>query len=442
MIKSILVGVSEYSDSRYNIPQIANDLYVMRKALTVGLNANSDDIVLCGENGTVYTSELKKAFDELLCSLNIDDTFLFYFSGHGGKKNNKTNLVFSDNCISLETIIKRIDGMSCKNKIVIIDCCHAGSKNSLLLPSIDIRKAIDEFVGHGCAVMASCGLDEVSGFDTKLPISLYTKIIYEAFTSRSLIKNGRKSLEDINEYIDRLVKIANEGAFVVQHNSYRSNIVGTVYFDVEKYEPFITQQIYKETDRYVICAVNPLHNLRVRRVSLDIILKFPCSENEVAEIANEIKDEAIHYEVYTSQNDKDRHSGLHNNIIFMCFGYDENDILTRNFVYRAIWVDTTQEKGNWYRVDKGKSIIDGVCIQTISSYDFSKKIIAENTADNETLVKMTRKCMIQMIRLAQLFIDAYRELDNRTVTEDEFITNTRDILFQIRKQVSILMLLH
>jgi len=238
MVKALLIGVSEYADPRNNLPKCLNDLYAMRKALNVGLNTNLSDMLLCGEGGSVSVDEYKNAFKSISKTVNVEDTFVFYFSGHGAKRGTVNYLAFSDNFISVEEIIDLIDNISCKNKIVLIDSCHSGNKNIYLEPSFDITSTVDGFVGHGCAVMASCDFDEVSGFDTTRPISLFTRILYDAFTNRYLIKQGKKSLEDIKKYVDRLSNIANQTANPVQHNAFRSSIVGTIFFDVEKYTPY------------------------------------------------------------------------------------------------------------------------------------------------------------------------------------------------------------
>lgn len=346
--------------------------------------------------------------------------------------NDENYLLLSDNYIGIETVIGLIDNLNCKNKIVMLDCCHAGNKNTHIGMSIDINETVDQFVGRGCAVMASCDFDETSGFDSKAQLSLYTRILYEAFIARALIRKGKKSLEDIKIYVDRLANIANKRISKKQHNAFRSNIVGTIYFDVEDYEPYKSSKIYKETDKYIIYSANPIHS-KVKRVSLEVILRFPCSEQELADIANEIKDEARSYEVYTTQMSEMRFRGLPNNIIFGYYGYDKSDIVNHNYAYRTIWVDKSQDKSYWYRSDKNACVIDDIWINTINSYNFNKKLISDNTADNAALVEQTRSCMYKMIIVAERFIGEYREYINRTITEQDLIANVKGIATEIRK---------
>ena len=431
MIKALLVGVSKYNNHRNDLPKCLNDLYAMNKALIIGLNVEPENILLCGKFEKVDVDDFYNSFNNISGQINSTDTFIFYFSGHGAKKSNSNFLAFSDGFICIEEIIKLIDSINCCNKIVMIDSCHSGNKNIALEPVIDINQTADEFVGHGCAVMASCDLEEVSGFDQDVPLSLYTRILCDAITARFLIREGKKSLEDIKTYVDRLVNVANKNANPIQHNAFRSSVVGTIFFDVENYTPYNTQDIYIETDEYIIYSVNPVH-ANVKRISLEVILRFPCSENDVVRIANEIKRDALHYEVYDSQRSENRFRGVPNNIIFIYYGYDESDIINHTYAFRTVWTDEHQDRNHWYSLNKHSSIIDDVWIETEKSYDFMKKFINDHIVDDETLIKITRNCMYKMILCAEKFIAEYREYINRTITENELIANVSGISSEIR----------
>ena len=85
-IRALLVGVCEYIKVKCpSLPLCKNDLFAMSSALVQGLNVNSDNIFLCGETGTVTKLELVASIHTVLEDATDDDTFIFYFSGHGGK---------------------------------------------------------------------------------------------------------------------------------------------------------------------------------------------------------------------------------------------------------------------------------------------------------------------------------------------------------------------
>ena len=85
-IRALLVGVCEYLTVKCpSLPLCKNDLFAMRAALIQGLNVNADNILLCGETGIVTKSELIASIHTVLNGATEEDTFVFYFSGHGGK---------------------------------------------------------------------------------------------------------------------------------------------------------------------------------------------------------------------------------------------------------------------------------------------------------------------------------------------------------------------
>jgi hypothetical protein len=132
----------------------------MKKALVIGIDyyaqcnslrgcvndANSVNAVLSrNEDKTVnFSINLKCAFDDktaitrkelkdAIIELFRDDVdiALFYFSGHGYVENNIGYLITSDvkdgdDGVSMDELLTIVNKSKAKNKIVILDCCHAG----------------------------------------------------------------------------------------------------------------------------------------------------------------------------------------------------------------------------------------------------------------------------------------------------------------------------
>ena len=105
-----------------------------------------------------------------------------------------------------------------------------------------------------------------------------------------MIREGKKSLEMISEAVYQYAKAweRNEGK-LTQNPIFRSNIGGTIYFNVEDYAPYKAKTIYEETDRYIIYSVQPLHTGLAKRLSAKIILRYECSLTEIASIADEVR---------------------------------------------------------------------------------------------------------------------------------------------------------
>lgn len=434
MIKSFVVGVSEYDNPQYNIPLCYNDIQAIKEAMVLGLTAKPENIYSIGENKIVKLEDFKSLFCKVLKKIEESDTFIFYFSGHGSNEKNENYIIFSNAKVSVKELISVIDSIPCKNKIVILDCCHSGNAGISLSSPIDIYETADQFVGHGCAIMASCSFYENSGFDNNRQLSRYTRIIYDAFTARSLIKQGRKSLEDIKEYVDRLAYIDNKKLEdkYKQHCTFRSSIVGTIYFNVETYTPYITKKIYKETDQYIIYSVKPMGG-NIKRIGIKIILRFPCEKRDIAEIANEINKEAIYYDVFSSPNSEKKWKGKTNNIIFASYGYDEEDVINGTYAFRSTWVDKDQDKGYWYRENVRSSIIDDILVEELQGYFFIKKFINDNTSDDTSLIETYRTCIYKMIIDAEKYLSYYSDHVNGTISEVEFINRVKDLATEIRK---------
>lgn len=194
--KVLLVGVCEYLTFKCpSLPMCRNDLFAMRKALVKGLNINPSNIHLSGETGIVTKNDFITSIYTVLKDISENDTFIFYFSGHGGKN----CLVLSDGLIELQDLLNTIEQIQTKNKIAIIDSCHSGDFSLENIPTIDIDETVEHFAGRGFAVLASCGANQSSGFDEANEISLYTSFVCDALTARFLVRKGKKSLEAINE---------------------------------------------------------------------------------------------------------------------------------------------------------------------------------------------------------------------------------------------------
>ena len=188
-IRALLVGVCEYVKIKCpSLPLCKNDLFAMRTALAHGLNVSSDNIFLCGEIGIVTKDGLIESIRTVLKDATEDDTFVFYFSGHGGKN----CLVLSDCLIDLQDLIYTIEQIQTKNKIVILDSCHSGGFVLDSVPTMDINETVEHFAGRGFAILASCGAEQSSGFNEDRQMSLYTSFVCDALTSRFLIRKGKK----------------------------------------------------------------------------------------------------------------------------------------------------------------------------------------------------------------------------------------------------------
>ncbi len=191
-----------------------------------------------------------------------------------------------------------------------------------------------------------------------------------------------------------------KGKYNIQQPIFRANIGGTIFFDVEEYNPYKVAQIHEETDSYIIYAVEPLHNALAKRLAVKVILRFLSSMEQIADIASEIQKKVLYYEVHQNPISEAHHRGKPANIVWCYFGYDEEEIIDGNFICHTIWVDDSQDKNWWYRSSNNTRFVNGVYIDVNSSYEMIKSL-RDDTISKDELMRITRKYSSKIISAAE-----------------------------------------
>lgn len=431
-IKALLVGINDYRDNPpcNDLPWCYNDVQAISKALAYGLRAQNNDIIICGNGGYVTNKDVFDGLIKLLTIIQPDDTFIFYFSGHGSTGG---NLSLSNININRQDIINLIEKTKAKNKLVILDSCFSGDNFISDTPNADFTQSIDDFVGKGCAVLASCWASQTSGFDENRQLSIFTSFLVDAFTCKGLIRQGKISLNDIHNYT--LLRAKNWNAKrpdKIQDPVFRSNIPGTIFFDVEDYQPYNVREFYEETDEYIIYKVDPVHTNAAKRFSVDIILRSDSTAEEVSVIFAEIKDKLMYCEIASNEQMELQLKGKPTNILFGYLGYDEKDIVNRNFAYRTIWVDSNQDKKEWYKPNGNSQVLNDIFVIQLNSYMAMRKLY-DNPVDKDALIKETRQITEEMVNAAGEIISSFNEYRNNVLTEEQLIEKVEPLNKEIRK---------
>jgi len=199
----------------------------MRKALVVGI----DDYPTCPLAGCVndaikLTSLLERHSDGspnfsvrklLSTSTNITrgilkgeienlfsgdpETALFYFSGHGYLNSFGGYVVTPDHTrydegVAMDQILGAANRSSAKNRIIILDCCHAGSMGS---PSITEGRFSE--LADGVTVLVACRPDE--GAMESGGQGVFTALLLDALRGGSADLFGHVSPGSVYSYVDR-----------------------------------------------------------------------------------------------------------------------------------------------------------------------------------------------------------------------------------------------
>lgn len=426
--KVFLVGVSDYSDIGVDNLYGKNDVLLMKKAMNEGLHIPMINIAVLG-----LASEKVKRQDFIdslfieLSKIRDDDTFIMYFSGHGGRHLGKHYLFFSDGRISTQEIVDLIDKSDIKTKILFIDACNTGtgilSENALTQSDIT-----SNVIGKGTIVLASCREKEFSSYLSNQPISIFTAQLVNAFSSRFLVRKGCVCMEDIANYVSLTSKVGLGRDFNnYQTPVYYANIIGDVYVKVENYTPYPIAHYYSEHEDYTIYSVEDVCTNSAKRYSVKILLKKPAGIEDISDISLDVLDEIRYCDVYKSSKNKLNWSGKHVTHLFMYFGRDDID-MDGNFEYRSIWVDEKQDKTHWYR---SAEIINDVGVIKNSSYDMLKRFTLENMGQKNEVLKTTRQLLNRLINDGNQVISLYRAYSNGEMDENSFVIRANPIFKDI-----------
>ena len=222
------------------------------------------------------------------------------------------------------------------------------------------------------------------------------------------------------------------GGRIIQQPIFRSSVGGTIFFDVEEYNPYKIAQIYEECDNYIIYAVEPVHHGITKRLSVKVILRYQSSMEQIAEIADEIKNKVLYYEVHQNKIAEARYAGKAANIVWCYFGYDEDDMVDCNYICHTTWVDDLQDKECWYRISKNTTMVKGVHINVHSSYELIKSLKDDSMSADE-LIQITREYTANLISAAEQYIKIFREYLNNTLTEEQLIDSVAPLNIEISK---------
>lgn len=235
----------------------------MRKALLIGINSypSPNELKVCLTDVDIMNSLLatngdgSKNFDvtpmkdvtsSKVIMAAIEDLFkddaeiaLLYFSGHGRVTATGAEIVIPSDCnpdsyymgIQLSTIMDVVHRSPAKNKVIILDSCHAGG--------IGKDHARDDFskIATGVTILAACKEDEGAGvFDHS---SRFTGVLATALQGAAADYIGRISLNSLYSYTEAFFGDKE------QRPIYKTNTEGSVILKTVK--PRIPLDVLKGT---------------------------------------------------------------------------------------------------------------------------------------------------------------------------------------------------
>ena len=435
LIYALLVGVGNYEAMEMvNLPTYKTDLIMLREALISGLKAPEEHIRLQageGGNGTVSTTDLARAMAGFKSLLLEEDTFIFYYTGHGDGK----NIFFSDGVLELQSLINYIDTLPAKNKIVILDCCFSGDFRTSGARKLAFGKTISGFAGHGIAVMASSAANETARLGPDGEHSIFTGALSTVITLRKGMRKGTLSLDDIFEQTRHLVDIWNrQNPDKKQHPVFRSSMGGTIYFPVENDQPYIQKEISYETPDYKVIQVKPLSTPEIKRLCAFVIPKTQedATLSKLARYTKEIAEHIKNIDIYSDEKSEKIHKGKPARVIWCYFAHDKSDIINSLHYAYTIWAPDEEMRQIYYKPVKAAFKSDGVYIWKNNSYDILKQM-QQPEKSREDIINIYRSLLALIITLSEQFITDLQEVANHTTTLETIREKYKSWIIKVKK---------
>ncbi len=135
------------------------------------------------------------------CFAGDDEIALFYFSGHGQIDACGGYIVTPDYApmdwgISMQDILNFANSSKCQNKVIILDCCHAGSVGAI--NTLGQQTAI---INEGVTILTASNFDEAAAEINGHGV--FTELLTEALKGGAADITGNISPGSIYAYIDR-----------------------------------------------------------------------------------------------------------------------------------------------------------------------------------------------------------------------------------------------
>lgn len=213
--KALLIGINRYRNMEDydNLASSNTNVKIVKMGLERCLKLSPENIKVCKglHRNEINKGELIKFLNENISDMNDDDTLILYFTGHG----DKGKIVLSDGSMTYQELMDIIEQKQIKNKVLILDCCYAGSFDIDKI-DIELNSDMQYLIEHGYALMASCSENEESFlYDGKFngqkckvsPFSFYLTASLIALPYWQLnIYNGKLSLDDIDNRLRQMIE--------------------------------------------------------------------------------------------------------------------------------------------------------------------------------------------------------------------------------------------
>jgi len=224
---ALVVGVDEYDDDAFpELRYASKDAEAFGELLADPMWSGFDDVVVLTVPEDTTRVAILSALDDFKLSLHRNDTFLFYFSGHGTLVTDDTGEASLYLCprdadssqprytgLAVNTLQRIFKSFPCRRKVMVLDSCHNGQAKSFLADETRDRLSrqraaldprVSTRVGEAEAHLFAAAFHQPALEDPELGHGVYTYYLLESLGERSLDADldgdGVVSVVEAHEY--------------------------------------------------------------------------------------------------------------------------------------------------------------------------------------------------------------------------------------------------
>jgi Caspase domain len=197
--KALIVGINNYGSPGLNLNASVDDARAMFKLIKRNGNGdiNFGDVVV--KEDVSSKADLNGMIIELF--RHESDVALFYFSGHGHNDSLGYHLATPDGRpndigVSMRQVMNLVSKSPAKNRIVILDCCHAAG-----ITKADLADTGGIYLDEGVTILASTKCTD-KAYQTNSH-SVFTNLLIHALDGGAADVNGNITASGIYSYIDK-----------------------------------------------------------------------------------------------------------------------------------------------------------------------------------------------------------------------------------------------
>lgn len=217
----LVVGINEYVDVDIrNLKYAVNDAGLMQDLMEDQACGVFDEVICLNENDASRLSILKALsyFKRICCE---EDTFWFFFAGHGSPFEDEFYLLPVDaemdeldsTGISPNELNSRMKKIVCNTKISILDCCHAGmlceQLNTRSASTMNAKDILSQYSGAGHVKLLSSNSAEKAVELDDVSHGAFTYYFVKGLRGEAdYDEKGLVTLDDAWRYLDKKVRDA------------------------------------------------------------------------------------------------------------------------------------------------------------------------------------------------------------------------------------------